>query len=307
MFGAKSAPADAEAVPPPRNAPRHVVLRVRGGALQFGDRRLWHDLDFDVRSGEFIAVLGANGSGKSSLLKVILGQQQLSAGTMTFEGSPVTRGNRRIGYIPQQKLADEGAPLRGRDLVALGVDGHRFGLPLPRAARRREVDDLLASVGASEYANVAVSTLSGGEQQRLRVGQSLAGNPRLLLCDEPLLSLDLAHQRAVSELIDTHRRQRDLGVLFVTHDINPILDMVDRVLYLAGGSFRIGTPDEVLRSEVLSELYGSPVDVIRTRGRVIVVGVPDAGHGHDGHHHHDDDPGGNGNTGSTAPVGGPRS
>ena len=307
IFGAKSARADAEAAPPPRNAPRHVVLRVRGGALQFGDRRLWHDLDFDVRSGEFIAVLGANGSGKSSLLKVILGQQHLSAGTMTFEGSPVTRGNRRIGYIPQQKLADEGAPLRGRDLVALGVDGHRFGFPLPRAARRREVDELLASVGASEYANVAVSTLSGGEQQRLRVGQSLAGNPRLLLCDEPLLSLDLAHQRAVSELIDTHRRQRDLGVLFVTHDINPILDMVDRVLYLAGGSFRIGTPDEVLRSEVLSELYGSPVDVIRTRGRVIVVGVPDAGHGHDGHHHHDDDPGGNGPVGSTAQGGGPRS
>lgn len=306
IFGAKSARAASEAAPSPRNAPRHVVLRVRGGALQFGERRLWHDLDFDVRAGEFVAVLGANGSGKSSLLKVILGQQQLSAGTMTFEGSPVTRGNRRIGYIPQQKLADEGAPLRGRDLVALGVDGHRFGLPLPRAARRREVDELLASVGASEYANVAVSTLSGGEQQRLRVGQSLAGDPTLLLCDEPLLSLDLAHQRAVSELIDTHRRQRDLGVLFVTHDINPVLDMVDRVLYLAGGSFRIGTPDEVLRSEVLSELYGSPVDVIRTRGRVIVVGVPDASHGHDGHHHHDDDPVVS-DPGSAAPSGGPRS
>ena len=170
IFGAKSTKAGADKAPSPRNAPRHVVLRVRGGALRFGERSLWHDLDFDVRAGEFIAVLGANGSGKSSLLKVILGQQQLSAGTMSFEGAPVTRGNRRIGYIPQQKLADEGAPLRGRDLVALGVDGHRFGLPLPRAARRREVDALLDSVGASEFANVAVSTLSGGEQQRLRVG-----------------------------------------------------------------------------------------------------------------------------------------
>jgi zinc/manganese transport system ATP-binding protein len=262
-----------------------VVLRVRGGALQFGERKLWQGLDFDVRAGEFIAVLGANGSGKSSLLKVILGQHQLSAGTMTFEGAPVKRGNRRIGYIPQQKLADDGVPLRAKDLVALGVDGHRFGLPLPSASRRREVQALLESVGAADYANVPISTLSGGEQQRLRVGQSLAGDPRLLLCDEPLLSLDLAHQRAVSELIDRHRRERELGVLFVTHDINPVLDMVDRVLYLAGGSFRIGTPDEVLRSEVLSDLYGSPVDVIRTRGRVIVAGVPDGHHDHDGHAH----------------------
>ncbi|MEA9984025.1 metal ABC transporter ATP-binding protein [Subtercola sp. RTI3] len=259
------------------------VLQLSGASLTFGARTLWSGLDLTVRAGEFIAVIGANGSGKTSLLKVILGQQQLSAGTVDFLGEPIRRGNRRIGYIPQQKLADDGVPLRARDLVGLGLSGHRFGLPLPSAARRHRVDELLAAVGATAYGNVAVSTLSGGEQQRLRVGQALAGDPRLLLCDEPLLSLDLNYQRAVSELIDQQRRARDLGVLFVTHDINPVLDMVDRVLYLAGGRFRIGTPDEVLRTEVLSELYGSPIDVIRTRGRVIVVGAPDSAHGH-----HDD-------------------
>jgi zinc/manganese transport system ATP-binding protein len=132
-----------------------------------------------------------------------------------------------------------------------------------------------------------VASLSGGEQQRLRVGQALAGDPRLLLCDEPLTSLDLRAQRAVSELIDRHRRDRRLGVLFVTHDVNPVLEMVDRVLYLAGGRFRIGTPDEVLTSAVLSELYQSPVDVIRARGRIVIVGAPDETHAHDHSHAHD--------------------
>lgn len=266
------------------------VLRLRDATLGFAGRTLWSGLDLRVRPGEFLAVLGANGSGKTSLLKVVLGQQRLSGGSIEFLGEPVRRGNRRIGYIPQQKLADEGTPLRARDLVGLGLTGHRWGLPLPSATRRKAVDALLAAVGASDYANVPISTLSGGEQQRLRVGQALAGDPRLLLCDEPLLSLDLAHQRAVSELIDRHRRERNLGVLFVTHDVNPVLDMVDRVLYLAGGTFRVGTPDQVLRSDVLSELYGVRIDVIRTRGRVVVVGPPDGAPVFpDGAHvHHDD-------------------
>ncbi|WP_066039865.1 metal ABC transporter ATP-binding protein [Herbiconiux solani] len=271
------------------------VLTLRDARLQFGARTLWQGIDLDVHPGEFIAVLGANGSGKSSLLKVILGQQKLTSGSIRFLGEPGRRGDRRIGYVPQQKLADDGTPLRARDLVALGLDGHRWGLPLPSSARRRRVDELLAAVGATEYANVGVSTLSGGEQQRVRIGQALVGDPALLLCDEPLLSLDLTHQRAISELIDDQRRERGFGVLFVTHDINPILDMVDRVLYLADGGFRIGPPDEVLRSEVLSELYGSRIDVIRTHGRVIVVGTPDGAHGHpeDQLAHHDEpEPGG---------------
>jgi zinc/manganese transport system ATP-binding protein len=260
------------------------VLSFSHASLAFGDRTLWSDVSFDVQPGEFIAVIGGNGSGKTSLLKTILGQQDLTSGSVEFLGSPVHRGNRRIGYIPQQKLADDGTPLRARDLVALGLNGHRFGFPLPSAARKREVESLLEAVGATAFGNVPISTLSGGEQQRLRVGQALAGAPRLLLCDEPLLSLDLTHQRAVSELIDAQRRQRNLGVLFVTHDVNPVLKMVDRVLYLAGGTFRIGTPDEVLQSEVLSDLYGSPVDVIRAQGRVIVVGASD---GSPAHHDHD--------------------
>jgi zinc/manganese transport system ATP-binding protein len=263
------------------------VLSLRAASLTLGARVLWRELNLDVAAGEFIAVLGANGSGKTSLLKAILGEHALTGGSATFLGEPVHHGDRRIGYIPQQRRPDDGVALRGRDLVALGVDGHRWGVPLPTAARRRQVDALLDAVGASHYARVPVSGLSGGEQQRLRVGQALAGDPRLLLCDEPLSSLDLRAQRVVSDLIDRHRRERGFGVLFVTHDVNPILEHVDRVLYLAGGRFRIGTPDQVLRSEVLSELYASPVDVIRTHGRIVIAGAPDESHAHDHGHSHD--------------------
>ena len=265
------------------------VLSLRGAGLSLGGRPLWSGLDLDVAPGEFVAVLGANGSGKTSLLKTVLGQHRLSAGSASLLGEPIRHGDRRVGYVPQQRLADEGTPLRGRDLVALGVDGHRWGIALPSRARRAHIDSLLAAVGAEHYANAPIASLSGGEQQRLRIGQALAGDPALLLCDEPLLSLDLRSQGVVSRLIDDNRKARGFGVLFVTHDINPVLDVVDRVLYLAGRRFRIGTPDEVLRSEVLSELYQSPVDVIRARGRVVIVGAPDQSHAHSHEHDHGED------------------
>ncbi|MBG6060074.1 zinc/manganese transport system ATP-binding protein [Cryobacterium sp. MP_M5] len=257
------------------------VLSLRSASLAYGTRRLWHDLDLDVRPGEFLAVLGPNGTGKTSLLKTILGQERLSEGTITFLGQPVGRGNRRIGYIPQQKLFEQGTPLRARDLIAFGVNGHRWGLPVSSQTVREHVDRVLAAVGATDYAAAPVATLSGGEQQRIRVGQAIAGNPRLLLCDEPLLSLDLHHQRGVSELIDAQRQALGTAVVFVTHDVNPVLSFVDRVLYLAGGRFRIGTPDEVLRSEVLSEMYDTPVEVIRSRGRIVVLGTPEEPGVHD--------------------------
>jgi len=262
------------------------VLRLRSATLEFGDRPLWRDLNLDVKAGEFLAVLGPNGTGKTSLLKTVLGQQALTSGSIELLGAPVRRGSRDIGYIPQQKLLDHGTPLRARDLVAFGINGHRWGLPISTLSLRRRVDDVLESVGATAYASAPIATLSGGEQQRIRVGQAIAGNPKLLLCDEPLLSLDLQHQRAVSELINEKRRELNTAVVFVTHDVNPILGMVDRVLYLAGGQFRVGTPDQVLRSEVLSYLYDTPVEVIHSRGRIIVIGVPDGpgAHGHDVHH-----------------------
>jgi len=248
------------------------ALRLRDAALAFGERRLWSGLDLDVAPGEFVAVLGANGAGKTSLLKVVLGQRPLSAGTIEIAGRPVRRGGREIGYVPQQRGLEPTTPLRARDFVRLGLDGHRWGPLLPSRRADAAVNRVLAAVGATSYAQVPVGRLSGGEQQRLRVAQGIVGDPALLLCDEPLLSLDLHHAQAVSRLVDRCRHDSGAAVLFVTHDINPVLPYVDRVLYLAAGRFRIGPPAEVMTSATLSELYGSPVEVVESGGRLLVVG-----------------------------------
>lgn len=252
------------------------AVRLTDARLTFGSRTLWEGLELDVAPGEFVVVLGPNGSGKTSLLKVLLGQLALSGGSAAVAGAPARTGNPHIGYVPQQKTIDAGVQLRGVDLVGLGVDGHRWGLGLRgRAERRRRVRAAIADVGADGYADAPLESMSGGEQQRLRVAQALAGDPRVLLCDEPLLSLDLANQRLVAELIDRRRRTSGTAVLFVTHEINPVLPLVDRVIYLVNGRFRIGTPDEVMTSAVLSELYGTDVEVLRVRGRLVVVGTGD--------------------------------
>lgn len=252
-----------------------ALISLRRAALSYGERVVWRDLDLDVRPGEFLAVLGPNGAGKTSFVRALLGQRRLSAGTLTVLGRPPGRGSRHIGYVPQQAALSAQAMLRARDLVRLGVDGHRFGPRRRTGAVRRRVDEILASVGATAYADVPVALLSGGERQRVRIGQALATDPCVLLCDEPLLSLDLHHQRAVTELVDARRRSHGTAVVFVTHEINPVLGLVDRVLYLARGGHRVGTPDEVLTSEALSRLYGTQVDVVRVRDRVVVVGAPD--------------------------------
>jgi zinc/manganese transport system ATP-binding protein len=272
---------------------RPPTISLRDAALSFGDRTLWNDLTLDVAVGEFIAVLGPNGSGKTSLLKVLLGLQELSRGTVEVCGRRPRRGSDVVGYIPQQKSFDRDLPLRGRDLVRLGLDGHRWGVGLSNHDAARHVADVIDAVGATAYADSPIGTLSGGEQQRLRIAQSLLGDPRVLLCDEPLLSLDLQHQQAVSALIDARRREADTSVVFVSHEVNAILPFVDRVLYLVGGRWAIGTPDEVMTGERLSDLYGTAVDVLRVRGRIVVIGAPDDAHGeHGGHHHHPDTSGG---------------
>ncbi|WP_369139295.1 metal ABC transporter ATP-binding protein [Modestobacter versicolor] len=251
------------------------VLTLRAAGMSFGARVLWSGLDLELQPGEFLAVLGPNGAGKSTLLKAVLGQQPLTSGQLLIGGRGSGRGSDRVGYVPQQKSLDAATPLRARDLVALGIDGHRWGLRRRTAAERRRVADALEAVGATGYADAPIGLLSGGEQQRVRIAQALATDPDLLLCDEPLLSLDLRHQRAVAAMIDRRRRDHDTAVVFVTHEINPVLDLVDRVLYIANGGHRIGPPSEVLTSATLSDLYRTPVDVLNVRGRVVVVGTPD--------------------------------
>jgi zinc/manganese transport system ATP-binding protein len=250
--------------------------------LRLGGRELFAGLDLALDRGEFLAVLGPNGAGKTSLVRILLGLLEPTAGRVEIDGRPPLENRSCVGYVPQQRAFARDLPLRGRDLVRLGLDGHRFGARRANGAERERVDAALAGVGASAYADTPVGLLSGGEQQRLRVAQALVCRPRLLVVDEPLLSLDLAYQRVVVDLLDAHRRAEGTPVVFVTHDVNPILHAVDRVLYLAGGTWAIGSVDEVMTSETLTQLYGTEVDVLRVRGRIVVVGVPD-----EHHHEHD--------------------
>ena len=261
----------------------HPVLEIKQASLTLAAKTIWSNLDLSVKPGEFIAVIGANASGKTVLLKAILGQLALSSGSIELFGQPVRHGSREVGYIPQHRQADSGLPLRARDLLRMGLDGHRFGLPLPSSKANKRIADVLEMVGASDIANTPIGQLSGGQLQRIRVAQAVIDKPKLILADEPLSALDLKQQSVVAELINEQRQTSGAAVLFVTHDVNPILPMVDRVLYLANGQYRIGTPDEVMRSEVLSELYTTEIDVVRNQGRIVVVGS----HSHE--HHPDEE------------------
>ena len=261
----------------------HSVLSLAGAALRVRGRTLFAGLDLDVAPGEFVAVLGPNGSGKTSLFRAILGLERLAAGTVRLLGEPVHRGDRRIGYVPQQRIWPRGMPMLGKDVVTLGRTGSRFGLPIASRADREAVNRAIWQVRAEALANRPVGDLSGGEQQRIRIAQAIVDEPELLLLDEPLSSLDLRSQADIVELVDA-QRSRGAAVLFIAHDVNPILESVDRVLYLAQGRHRLGTPDEVLTTESLSALYGTRVDVVRVEDRVFVAGAPDAAH-----HHHEDE------------------
>jgi zinc/manganese transport system ATP-binding protein len=255
-------------------------IRIEGSTLQLGGRTIWRDLSLRVERGDFLAVIGPNGAGKTSLLKVLLGLLP-SSGVVEVLGRSPRRGNRRIGYVPQQKNFDPELPVRGRDLVRMGVDGDRWRLGgLPGAGRR--VDEMLAAVGAAAYAEAPVGRLSGGEQQRLRIAQALVGEPQLLLCDEPLLSLDLHNQREICELLGDWQRRSGGTVVFVTHDVNPVLSLTSSVLAVVGGRWAAGRPSEILTSATMSDLYGAPVDVLRVRGRVVVLA--DTGDPFGGHH-----------------------
>jgi zinc/manganese transport system ATP-binding protein len=258
-------------------------------AVRLGGQIVWSKVSVTVADGEFIAVLGPNGAGKSTLIKAVLGLLPLAAGEATVLGRPAGAARHEIGYLPQRHGFDEGTRIRGVDLVRLGLDGARWGLPLPglpayRTASR-QVEQVIDLVGATAYARKPIGELSGGEQQRLLIAQALARRPRLLLLDEPLDSLDLPNQAAVAALVRRICEEEDVAVMLVTHDINPILGYLDRVVYLAAGTAVEGTPEEVVSSETLSRLYGAPVEVLHASdGRLVVVGQPEAPFVH-GHRH----------------------
>jgi zinc/manganese transport system ATP-binding protein len=236
---------------------------------------VWSSTTFKIAGGSFTAILGPNGSGKSTLVRVILGLLPPSAGTIEVLGHQPHRGNPSIGYIPQRASFDPELSIRGRDFVGLGVDGHRWGVRVSGRGRAVEaVEESIEAVGAGPYADRPLGRLSGGEQQRLLLAQALVGEPRLLLMDEPLSYLDVRNQRNMVQLISRIAKQRALTVLLIAHDVNPLLSYIDHVLYVAGGKMAMGKPDEIITTARLSQIYSTPVEVMRdSRGHVFVVGL----------------------------------
>jgi zinc/manganese transport system ATP-binding protein len=275
----------------PQTAETAVALH--GAAIRIGGRPILSDVSLTVGHGEFVAVLGPNGAGKSTLMKAILGLVPLAAGSVDVLGRAPQQARSEIGYLPQRQSFDTSTRVRGVDLVTLGLDGARWGVPVAltpgarrrRRAERRRVDEVIALVGADAYADRAIGELSGGEQQRLLIATALVRRPRLLILDEPLDSLDLPNQAAVAGLIRRIASAEDVAVLLVAHDVNPLAAYLDRVIYLAGGQALCGEVDEVINAETLSALYGTRIEVLRTSdGRLVVVGQPEAPH-HHGHRH----------------------
>ena len=268
------------------------AIELAGVTLAFGARPVLTDIDLTFQQNEFVGVLGPNGSGKTTLMRAILGMLAPRCGSIRVLGKPVGRLNSAIGYMPQARSALKQLRLSGWDFVASGVKGHSWGLPMLDRAARKEVAWTLEKVHATELARRPLAELSGGERQRLLLAQALLGRPRLLLLDEPLISLDPHHQRMVVELTRALQQELGMTVLFSAHELNPLLHVLDRVLYLGQGHAALGTVQEVVTGSVLTRLYGSTIDVVRSNGRIFVMSggtdVERDAHQHDhaGYHVH---------------------
>jgi zinc/manganese transport system ATP-binding protein len=256
------------------------ILAVEGVSVSLSGREILHDVSFRVEGGEFIGLIGSNGAGKTTLLRVILGLVEPTSGQVLIAGKARSRRNPLIGYVPQKIGLDPDMPIRARDLVGLGLDGHRFGVPRPSARRNALIDEMLEAVDATRFAEDRVGNLSGGEQQRIMIAHALISRPRLLLLDEPLANLDIRSEQEVVALVARITAEQQVAVLISAHDMNPLLPVMDRVVYVAAGRVASGTTEEVVSTETLSQLYGHHVDVIHVNDRVLVV----AGRENDVHH-----------------------
>jgi zinc/manganese transport system ATP-binding protein len=251
------------------------LLRLDGVGVRLGGREILGDVSLAIRAGEFTGLIGPNGAGKTTLLRVVLGLQPVARGSVLIDGSPRAGRDASIGYVPQKLTIEPDMPLRVRDVVSLGLDGHKFGIRLPSRARRELISDMLTAVGAQRYANARVGELSGGEQQRVMIAHALISRPRLLLLDEPLANLDISSEQGIISVLARLARAERIAVLLSAHDMNPLMPVMDRIVYVAAGRVAVGRTDEVVQPAVLSRLYGQHVDVIRVHGRVLVVAAPD--------------------------------
>jgi zinc/manganese transport system ATP-binding protein len=269
------------------------VIEFDRATIEIGGRSVLVDTSLTIKQGEFVGVLGPNGAGKTTLMRAILGLLPPRAGTIRVFGDAPQRGNRDIGYLPQVRTVLPDLRVRGLDFIASSVHGERWGVPSLARADHIMIAKTLAAAGAGDLGARPLAEMSGGERQRLLLAQALLGEPRLLLLDEPLISLDYRYQESVIELVRHFARERNITVLFSAHELNQLIGALDRVLYLGNGRAALGTVEEVVTAPVLSQLYGADIDVVRADGHIFVLSrgrnVEHSDHMHDdGHGHHHD-------------------
>jgi zinc/manganese transport system ATP-binding protein len=265
------------------------VLQISDLTLSLGGNEILSGVNATIDAGEFIGVFGPNGAGKTTLVRAIIGTLAPAGGSIRVLGLAPGRAGRQIGYMPQGHGGFDATALSARALVAAACQGERWGIPWTSRQSRAEVDRVLEITDAARYAVRPFSVLSGGERQRVMLAQALLGNPKILVLDEPLASLDPKNQALLIECVARVKQLTHATILFVAHDMNPLISVMDRVLYMAGGKAVLGKLDEVVTSESLSKLYGFSIDVVRAGNRVFVVssegGVTEGECAH--HHHHD--------------------
>lgn len=229
-----------------------------------GSKLIWSNANVRIPAGAFTAVIGPNGSGKSSLVALLTGQLKPHSGELRVFGEPARSGNIQIGLVPQNHALENSRSILCRDVVALGMAGTRWGLGLRGKAVAAAVNDALRAVDATHFADRRIGEVSGGQRQRIWIAQALVTRPHLLVLDEPLAGLDLQGQVDLVELV--HRINHDLGVtvLFVTHDLNPLLAHIDSVLYILDAQPHFGRAGDVIDTQLLTRLYGTAVQVTRT-------------------------------------------
>lgn len=262
-----------------------TIITAENLAGGYGTNTVWRDANFTIGQGEFVAVLGPNGAGKTTLFRMLLGLTQPLGGTLAVFGKTPRRGNARIGYVPQRHPTDNETGVEALELVRLGLDGNRWGIGSAEQGKK-EALAVLRSMGAEELAHRRLGALSGGELQRIFLAEALIGKPDLLLLDEPLANLDMRREANLARLINDIVRTRGVTALLIAHNINPLLPLLDRVIYVANGRVTNGTPEEVLTSKSLTDLYGIPIEVLKdSRGRIAIIGMDEAPE-HE-HHIHD--------------------
>lgn len=260
----------------------HNIITAKNLSVRYNDHTIWQDANFTIEKGKFIGILGPNGAGKTTLFRLLLGLAQPTAGELTVLGKNPHRGNPRIGYVPQRHHVDNDMSIEALEIVRIGLTGNKWGMSLTPAKERKKAFEALQAVGAEELAHRPLGKLSGGELQRVFLAEALVSEPDLLLLDEPLANLDIRRETNLVQLASEVAKSKGVTVLLIAHNINPLLPVLDSVIYIAEGKIATGAPNEIFTSEGLTKLYGIPIEVLRdSYGRVAVLGIDEAPHHHE--------------------------